>query len=400
MNRSREADGLLSAWAGMAAIDHHCHPLLRWSSSTAPLDALGLREAFTEAHDRRVTADTVAYRVALRLLGAELGCDPAEEAILRVRAEQDPAAYTLRLLRQGGTGMMLLDHGFATESTFTVAEHREQVGVQQREIVRLETLAEGMVAECADPGEWFESVRAGLRAGIETGAVGVKTIAAYRAGIRLRRPDPSDVAAAFGQLSRARAEVGVEAGSAGSGDDRGARLAGETLCHALVFEAGAECAALGVPLQVHTGFGDPDEDLALSSPLGLRPLLEDTRYEGLQLVLLHCYPYHREAAWLCSVYPGVYMDLSLTVPLAALDGARAMAETLGLCPWSKLLYASDASRLPELYFVAAVLHRHALAEAFGDCVRHGILEPDEAAEAGRQVLARNAARLYQLDVPA
>jgi hypothetical protein len=89
------------------------------------------------------------------------------------------------------------------------------------------------------------------------------------------------------------------------------------------------------------------------------------------------------------------MDLSLTIPLAA-DGARALQESLGLCPWSKLLYASDASRLPELYFVAGVLHRQALAVAFGELVDEGTLQPAEAVEAGRLVLAGNARRVYRL----
>jgi uncharacterized protein len=151
-----------------------------------------------------------------------------------------------------------------------------------------------------------------------------------------------------------------------------------------------------VPLQVHCGFGDPDGDLALASPLGLRPLLADPGFAGLKLALLHCYPYHREAAWLCSVYPGVFMDLSLAIPVAAVDGARALAEALGLCPWSKLLYATDASRLPEVYFVAAALHREALAGAFGALERKGILSREEAVEAGRMVLASNAMRLYGL----
>ena len=260
----------------------------------------------------------------------------------------------------------------------------------QREIVRLESLAEDRLGRCREPGEWFESVRTGLREAVAAGAVGVKTIAAYRAGLRLRRPDPEDVAAAFGELLRRRR---WERGGAR------VRLTGEVLCHALVFEGAAECVSLGVPLQIHCGFGDPDLDLALCSPLGLRPLLADPRYGSLRLVLLHCYPYHREAAWLCSVYPDVHMDLSLAIPLAALDGARAVAETLGLCPWSKLLYATDASRLPEVYFVAAALHREALADAFGACVQAGILDAREAAAAGRRVLTGNAARLYCIDAP-
>src|SRR5207248_3040732 len=136
----------------------------------------------------------------------------------------------------------------------------------------------------------------------------------------------------------------------------------EPLCHALVFVAAEECVRLGVPLQVHCGLGDLDQDLGESSPLGVRQLLVHERYADLRLALLHCYPFHREAAYLCSVHPGVFMDLSLAIPLASTDGARAMREVLGLCPWSKLLYATDASRLPELYLVASQLYREALAE--------------------------------------
>ena len=147
---------------------------------------------------------------------------------------------------------------------------------------------------------------------------------------------------------------------------------------------------------MHCGFGDPDEDLAEASPLGLRPLFQEEQLNGLRVTLLHTYPYHREAAYLCAVYPDVYMDLSLAIPMAGADGARALQEALGLCPWTKLLYASDASRLPELYFVAATFYRQALAAAFGDLVSEGTLTPVEAVEAGRQVLAGNARRVYEL----
>ena len=174
------------------------------------------------------------------------------------------------------------------------------------------------------------------------------------------------------------------------------RLSGKALCDTLVFEAAACCRALDVPLQVHCGLGDPDEDLALASPLGLRPLFEDPALRGLNVVLLHCYPYQREAAYLAAVYPGAFMDLSLAIPLAADDGARALRESLGLCPWSKLLYATDASRLPEFYFVAAARQRDALATALSDLVAGGFLTRDESVEAGRRILAGNATALYGL----
>ena len=60
------------------------------------------------------------------------------------------------------------------------------------------------------------------------------------------------------------------------------------------------------------------------------------------------------------------------------------------------LYATDASRLPEAYFVAATLHRAALGAALSELVEFGALSWDEAAGAGRAVLAGNAVSLYQL----
>src|SRR5207245_11698846 len=106
---------------------------------------------------------------------------------------------------------------------------------------------------------------------------------------------------------------------------------------------------LGVPAQVPCGCGDPAEDLAEASPLGLRPLFTEPSYRGLRVTLLHCSPYHREAAYLCSVFPDVYMDLSLTIPFAGLEGGRAMREALGLRPIGKLLYRTDATRYPDVF---------------------------------------------------
>jgi uncharacterized protein len=90
------------------------------------------------------------------------------------------------------------------------------------------------------------------------------------------------------------------------------------------------------------------------------------------------------------------MDLSLTIPFAGLEGGRALREALGLCPISKLLYASDASRYPEVFFVAAIAHREALAGALAELVDRRILDAAAAADAGRQVLAENGRRVYRL----
>lgn len=379
-------EALMAAWEHVGAIDHHCHLLRRWPFTLMPVE---LRSAFSEAADQSIAEHDVVhsavYQGALRRLAAELGCEPVETAILELRNSSEPLAYARRLLQRATTGMMLVDTGFSAADFFTIGQQETAIGIPQREIIRLEVLAESLVKNASDPREWFDVTRAALRAVVARGAVGVKTVCAYRASLRLERSDVNQVESAFRALSQ-RARHGESV-----------RLTGSALCHTLVFEAADECRELGVPLQVHCGFGDPDEDLAETSPLGLRPLLIDPAYAGLRIALLHCYPYHREAAYLCAVFPDVYMDLSMTIPFAGLDGIRAMKETLGLCPASKLLYATDATRYPEVYFVAAGLHREALAEALAELVERGFTSESLAEAAGRQVLAENARGLYRLN---
>jgi predicted TIM-barrel fold metal-dependent hydrolase len=379
------AGELLRAWADQPAVDHHCHPLRRWPFQ---LTAVELRGAFTEALDPQLAehhvAYTVAYQDAIRRIAGELQCDSNEAAILAYRNAADPGDYARRLLARAATGIMLVDNGFATAESFTLREQGEAVGITQRQIIRLETVAENLIHYANEPREWFDAVRAALRADVGRGAVGVKTICAYRATLKLQPVDTDALGVAFSAM-RLRAQHGQHS-----------RLSGSALCHALLFEAALECRELDVPLQVHCGFGDPDEDLAETSPLGLRPLFTDPAYRGLRVALLHCYPYHREAAYLCSVFPDVYMDLSLTIPFAGLEGGSAIREALGLCPTSKLLYASDASRYPEVFLVAATAHREALADALGELVDRRILDTTAAVAAGRQVLAGNARHVYRL----
>lgn len=379
------ASALLQEWSFVDAIDHHCHPLRRWPFIRTQLD---LRSAFTEALDQDVVgghaASTVAYQDAIHRLAAHLGCEATEAAVLERRQRADPATYAKNLFEPTRTERMLVDTGFAGDDSFALKEQQDALGIPQHEVVRLETLAESLVESVGTAAEWLEATRVALREAVQRGAVGVKTICAYRASLRLRPVADQELGDAFDALKD-------RPGSGGP-----PRLTGNSLCHALLFEAARECRDLDVPLQVHCGFGDPDEDLAETSPLGLRPLFIDPNYRGLKIALLHCYPYHRAAAYLCSVFPGVFMDLSLTIPFAGLDGFRAMKETLGLCPTSKLLYASDATRYPEVYFVAATTHREALAEALGELVDRNVLSHHEAMVAGRQVLAENARQIYRL----
>ena len=60
-------------------------------------------------------------------------------------------------------------------------------------------------------------------------------------------------------------------------------------------------------VQFHTGLGDSDIPLALSSPALMQPIIK--AYQHTKIVLLHSsYPYMRDAGYMVSVYENVYLD--------------------------------------------------------------------------------------------
>jgi predicted TIM-barrel fold metal-dependent hydrolase len=90
------------------------------------------------------------------------------------------------------------------------------------------------------------------------------------------------------------------------------------------------------------------------------------------------------------VYANVFFDLSLTIPHVSRPAA-VLAEALELAPASKLLYASDAARTPELYLLASIWWRDALAE-----VLPAMLPQGATASAAHMILRDNAIGVYRL----
>jgi hypothetical protein len=327
-------------------VDHHAHSVLR----ADPADLDEFRGLFSESPHRRQwphIATSVTFNRAIALLASTLRCAPNERAVFERRLATVPFAYAGELMRAAGAEVLLVDEGYPpAEATVTTEELAVLAGCPARPILRIE----GLPGKAAG-GLTSASVKR-VQAARDHGYVALKTIAAYRGGLDLDR---------LGAAGRKTLTTALEANQ-GTGDP--------------------------LPVQVHTGFGDPDVQLPRARPGYLQPLLE--RYPDTNFVLLHCYPFVREAGWLASVYPNVFMDLSLTIPLVARP-ACALAEALELAPVSKLLYGSDAVRTPELYLLAAVWWRDALAE-----ILPGLLGAEAAEAAARMILRENAVGLYRL----
>uniref|UniRef100_UPI0026094150 amidohydrolase family protein n=1 Tax=Trebonia sp. TaxID=2767075 RepID=UPI0026094150 len=155
-------------------------------------------------------------------------------------------------------------------------------------------------------------------------------------------------------------------------------------------------ADLGLPVQFHVGYGDRDADLDKCNPLLLTGLLRALEPAGVPVMLLHNYPYHREAGYLAQVFPHVYADLGLATHNVGSRAPQVLAEALELVPLRKFLYSSDAFGLPELYYLGALLFRQALSQFLQARLVLGDISVDDAERITRLIGAENARRAYRL----
>ncbi|WP_301126109.1 amidohydrolase family protein [Streptomyces cacaoi] len=365
-------------------VDQHCHGVLR----SGPAGRSGFESCLTEAHALPRPAAPGAspfdtqLGFALRrwcapVLGLEPHCPP-EEYLLR-RAELGTAEVTRRMLRASGISAYLVDTGLPG-ALLTPGEIAETAGAEAYEIVRLERLAERAADTARDVHAFLSGVSDALHAATRT-ARGFKSVVAYRCGLDFEPAPPNT------SLVRTHAERWLTSRSPGD------RLTDPVLVRHLLWSA----VRTGLPLQLHTGFGDPDLRLDRCDPLLLTDFVRATEAYGTPLVLLHCYPYHRGAGYLAAVFPHVHVDFGLTVPYVGARSGAVLAELLELVPFGKLLFSTDAYGLPELYVVGARLFEEAVSGVTGEWVDRGAWSAPDAERVTGLIAGGSAARLYGLD---
>ncbi|HET6704435.1 amidohydrolase family protein [Amycolatopsis sp.] len=369
---------LLPFVADLPLVDHHCHGVV-----TRDVDRAGFEAMLTEA-DAPSPLGTSLFD-SLIGLAVRARCAPVldlpehapAEAYLERRAELGAAEVARRFLRATGTTDFLLDGGFLPGELTTTAGFAELAGTRAHDVVRLEQVAEHVIRGSTAHG--FATAFAdelGKRA--ET-AVGLKSIAAYRVGLELAGSPPS------------AAEVEAAAGRwLASGTTR---LADEVLHRHLVF-TGLD---LGLPVQFHVGYGDADVDLHRCDPLLLTGLLRATRGSGVPILLLHNYPFHRNAAYLAQVFEHVFVDAGLITHNAGFRAPAVLAELLEIAPFGKVLFSTDAFGLAELYHLGTALFRQGLSDFARAALDAGAMSEKDAVRLCALVGHENAKRIYRLE---
>ncbi|GAA2093434.1 amidohydrolase family protein [Streptomyces albiaxialis] len=360
-------------------VDQHCHGVLRSGPGRAAFEAY-LSESDVPAAPGTSFFDSqlgfAVRRWCAPVLDLAPHCPPEE--YLDRRAELGTAEVTRLLLRASGISAFLVDTGLPGD-LLTPAELAEIAGAEAHEIVRLERLAERAADAARDTNAFLAEISDGVRESVRT-ARGFKSVIAYRAGLDFapQPPGTSEVYAAADRWLSSRV--------------RGSRLSDPVLLRHLLWAA----VRTGLPLQIHTGFGDPDLRLDRCDPLLLTDFVRAVAPYGTPLVLLHCYPYHRGAGYLAAAFPHVYADFGLSLNHVGARAGAVLAELMELAPFGKLLFSTDAYGLPELYVVGARLFREAVAATTGAFTGSGAWSEEDAARVTALLSAGNAARLYGL----
>ena len=364
-------------------IDHHVHGAVTGTLGGPGVEGL-LSEAAWPPPPGTSAFDSQLGFAVRRWCAPLLDLEPSVPApvYLERRAKLGSEEVSERLLRAAGVQAWLVDTGYQSDEVQTPAELAEASGSPAYEIVRLEAVAE-RVARCGVSAAGYAASFAEALSAAARDAVGLKSIAAYRYGLDFDpwRPSQVEVAGAADRFLRALER------------DASARLEDPVLLRHAIW-AGVET---GLPLQFHVGFGDPDVRLHRADPSLLHDFLLATRASGTSIMLLHCYPFHRQAGYLAHVFPHVYMDVGEALNHVGARSAAVLAEALELTPFHKMLYSSDAFGLPELHYLGAAGFRRDLARVTGAFVADGAWSAADAERVGYLVGTANARRVYRLD---
>ncbi|MCW5253600.1 MULTISPECIES: amidohydrolase family protein [unclassified Streptomyces] len=361
-------------------VDHHCHGVMRDSITRDTFEMLA-----TESDWPDDTCSVFDSQVGLTfrhfcapLLDLPVNCGGEEYWDRRERLGQDEV--TRRLMRSTGIGTFLVDTGFRADAIVTPEELAAVNGARSGHIVRLETVLEDVARE-SGADTFIEDFDAAL-ADADQWALGYKSVIAYRFGLDFDPdvPTAAEVTAAAGRWLR---EI-----------DGGAPVrVGDPV---LMRHALHRAVALAKPIQFHVGFGDSDIVLPRCDPSRMTEFIRRTRTSGASIMLLHNYPFVREAGFLAHVYPHVYVDTGVILNYTGWRARAVVRESFELTPFHKMVFSSDAFGLPELYCAGAAQWRREVGALFGEWVAEGLMSEADAEKYVTWAAHGNARRVYGL----
>lgn len=367
-------------------VDHHCHGIM-----PATLERRQIEAVLSESH-RPVIAGVTQFdkpvgMIVRRFCAPVLGLEPhaSPEDYVARRTELGGEEASRRLLRAAGVTGMLIDTGHRSDHILDVPQMADYSGAYTREVVRIEAVMEA-AAKTAGSGEELLTTFETMLETKSADAVALKSIVAYRTTFDIDQSAPS----------RSQAAAAGDAWLKSNAASGWRRLEDETLIRHALYVALDICEQRRFPLQLHVGVGDSDVDMPKCDPTVFVPFVLQAEAKNVPLTLLHCYPFIQESAWMAEVFSNVYYDVGFTLNFTGPMARRIMEEAMGMGPFFKHLYSSDAFGLAELHHLGRVQFQRTLTAILSDWIAAGDCTLKEADRIAAMIAHENTERIYQL----
>lgn len=374
-------------------IDNHCHPFpigriphnieRMWTLSLNQIPATDIK-------------NSMIYQMMVREMRIFHHLDPRTPLpdvvqYCHQKYLQDPQGYTADLWKDAVIEMIIGDIGSGvkkdsirlTEDEIDEFDELNQ-SIDVGKINRIEFFTDDIIAQGVpflDFTDCFiEHAQAEI---IRHGLIALKSIIAYRTGLEVIPRPVQEVHVAYDRYLKDHDDIEAE-----------------KVVRDYVFLTAAKfCSELDIPLQVHAGAGDsPVCDLRQHDPILLYQAINDPRVVDTRLILLHAsYPTVEHAAYLAGQYANIYVDVSMMVPYLGHAVDHKLSEMLEVVPYSKLLYGSDGSIMPDFIWYAAKRFKQALQNTLNAFILAGYIDDDFASHAAKLVLSDNVKRIYKLN---
>lgn len=368
--------------ADVALIDSHCHGVRTDDLADDAFRALATESDWLSLPGTETLDSPVGIAIRARCASLlDLERHAPIERYLERRRELGAPEVNRRLMTAGRYGGFLIDTGYGAEDVLDPDGMAGSFDARSWEIVRLERVAESIAPVTTADG-FAADFRAALASAGER-AVGFKSIMAYRAGLDLPATPPP----------ASEVRLAAEAWLRRDGASGSYRIDHPVLLAHLVWAAVEH----RKPIQFHIGFGDSDVRLDRSDPSRLTAFLRATRTSGASIMLLHCYPFIREAGALAHIFPHVHLDVGEVSHYTGPSAIATVRESLEIAPFTKVLFSSDAYGLPELYYVSASSWRAAMTRITNEWLAEDWLSVADAERLVELVAAGNARRVYGLE---
>ena len=366
-------------------IDHHCHGVVLDALDRAGFEAL-MSESHRPAGPHCGSQFDKPLGLAIRRWCAPiLDLEPfaAPEAYLARRRALGAEEANRRLLRAAGVSAMLIDTGHRAAEIAEPERMAVLSGAPCREVVRIEAVMEEAARTASDGAGLLDAFDARLAERMD-GAVGLKSIIAYRATFDLDQTDPPE----------AEARDAADAWLAAIAREGWRRLESPALLRRALFRAIEGCAPRRLPLQLHVGFGDRDIAMPRCDPTLFAPFIEAAEARDVPVTLLHCHPFEREAGWMAEVWSNVFLDVGAVLNFAGPSAARVLADSMTLAPFYKQLYSSDAFGLAELHALGRIQFERAFGRVTDGWIASGDATAAEIDRLAAAIAHGNARRIY------